>query len=141
MWAIFFNHESPRRTERHISKKIAEAVKRIEQGSTEKLEIGDVSVIKEWTFAGDIVNGIWTLVQQDAIYEANISSGKGYSIQDWLDTCFGLVGKNWEDHTVIKDNFVAEYKQLVSDPASLLSLGWQPAVSLHQLAEMMLAKT
>jgi GDPmannose 4,6-dehydratase len=137
----FFNHESPRRTERHISKKIAEAVKRIEQGSTEKLEIGDISVIKEWTFAGDIVNGIWTLVQQDAIYEANISSGAGYSIMDWLDACFGLVGKNWQDHTVTKDNFVPEYKQLVSDPSLVFSLGWKPAVSLNQLAEMMLAKT
>ena len=73
----FFNHDSPRRTERHMAKKIAEVVKRVAKGSTEKLEIGDSSVIKEWTYAGDVVKGIFTLVQQDTVLEANIGSGKG----------------------------------------------------------------
>ena len=71
----FFNHDSPRRTERHMAKKISAAVKRIAAGSEEKLEIGDITVIKEWTFAGDVVKGIWTLVQQQEIFEANIGSG------------------------------------------------------------------
>jgi GDPmannose 4,6-dehydratase len=93
----FFNHDSPRRSERHMAKKITEAVKRIAAGSTEQLEIGDSSVIKEWTYAGDVVSGIWTLVQQDAVFEANIGSGKGYSIEDWLQVCFDLKGKDWKD--------------------------------------------
>lgn len=135
----FFNHESPRRTEKHMTKKIAEAAKRIANGSREKLEIGDVSVIKEYAYAGDIVKGIWALVNQDKIMEANISSGKGYSIEEWLQQCFSLIHKDWKDHIVIKKDFIPEYKQLVSDPSLILSLGWKPGISVEQLAKMMMS--
>lgn len=134
----FFNHDSPRRTERHMAKKIAEAVKRIENGSEEKLEIGDSSVIKEWTYAGDVVKGIWILVQQDTIFEANIGSGKGYSIEDYINVCFSLIHKNWQEHVILKNDFTPEYKQLVSDSSLLFSLGWKPEVSFEQLTEMMI---
>ncbi|MEQ1554335.1 MAG: GDP-mannose 4,6-dehydratase, partial [Ferruginibacter sp.] len=96
----FFNHDSPLRSERHVTKKISEAAKRIAAGSNEKLEIGDISVIKEWSFAGDIVQGIWLFINQDKIFEANISSGIGYSIKEWVETCFGLIGKNFEDYII-----------------------------------------
>lgn len=134
----FFNHDSPRRTERHMAKKIAAAAKRIAEGSTEKLEIGDISVIKEWTYAGDVVKGIWTLVNQENVHEANIASGKGYSIEHWLNTCFSLIGKDWRQYVLLKDNFKAEYVQLVSEPQLIFSLGWKPEVSFEQLAEMMM---
>ena len=134
----FFNHDSPRRTERHMAKKISEAVKRISNGSDEKLEIGDIGVIKEWTFAGDIVEGILTLVLQDNIYEANISSGLGYSIEQWLNVCFECVGKKWQDHVILKNDFSPEYKILVSDPSIITSLGWSPKVSLNEMAKMMM---
>ena len=136
----FFNHDSPRRTERHMAKKITAFVSRIAAGNTEKLEIGDITVIKEWTFAGDIVKGIWCLVQQQDIFEANIASGLGYSIEDWLVTCFEIIGKDWEDYVVLKNDFKPEYQQLVADPATILSLGWQPEVSFKQLAKMMIAE-
>lgn len=134
----FFNHESPRRTERHISKMIGEAVKRIRKGSDEKIEIGDMSVKKEWTFAGDVMEGVWTLVQQDAVYEAVIGSGQGFSIQDYLEKCFGFIGKDWKQYVIQKENFKAEYDQLVSDPETIFSLGWKPAHSFDDLVEMML---
>jgi len=134
----FFNHDSPRRTERHMAKKISEAVKRIAKGSDEKLEIGDISVIKEWTFAGDVVEGIWTLVLQDKIFEANISSGLGYSIEQWLNICFECVGKKWPDHVILKNDFNPEYKMLVSDPSIIHSLGWSPKVSFNEMAKMMM---
>jgi GDPmannose 4,6-dehydratase len=134
----FFNHDSPRRTERHMAKKISEAVKRIAKGSDEKLEIGDISVIKEWTFAGDVVEGIWTLVLQDKIFEANISSGLGYSIEQWLYVCFGCIGKKWQDHIVLKNDFSPEYKMLVSDPTIINSLGWSPKVPFDEMAKMMI---
>ncbi|HLY72386.1 MAG TPA: GDP-mannose 4,6-dehydratase [Puia sp.] len=134
----FFNHDSPKRTERHIAKKISEAAKRIAEGSAEKLEIGDMSVIKEWTFAGDVVRGIWTLVNQDEIREANIGSGIGYSIEDWLDLCFGIINKNWKDFVNPKINFTPEYKKLVSDSSVMFSLGWKPGITLEELARMML---
>lgn len=134
----FFNHDSPRRTERHMAKKITEAVKRIAQGSNEKLIIGDLSVIKEWTYAGDVVTGILQLVSQDRIFEANIASGLGYSIQDWVEVCFKIIGKNWQDYVIVEDNFKAQYSQLVANPELIFSLGFRPMVSFEQLAEMML---
>jgi GDPmannose 4,6-dehydratase len=133
----FFNHDSPRRTERHMAKKISEAVKRIANGSDEKLTIGDISVIKEWTYAGDIVKGILTLVLQDDIFEANISSGLGYSIEEWLNACFNIIGKKWQDHVILKHDFSPEYKMLVSDPSIISSLGWSPTISFKDMAEMM----
>ena len=134
----FFNHDSPRRTERHMAKKITEAVKRIANGSNEKLEIGDISVIKEWTYAGDIVEGILTLVLQDNIYEANISSGIGHSIEEWLNVCFLSIDEKWQDHIKLKNDFSPEYKMLVSDPTIINSLGWSPKVSFEELAKMMI---
>jgi GDPmannose 4,6-dehydratase len=134
----FFNHDSPRRSERHLAKMISEAAKRIAAGSPEKLPIGDSAVVKEWTFAGDVVKGMLTLVQQDEVWEANIGSGAGYSVVDWLDACFGLVGKDWRQWVVKKDNFVSEYRQLVSDSSRMFSLGWTPEVSFAELAAMMM---
>lgn len=134
----FFNHDSPMRTERHMTKKIAEAAKKIASGNNERLEIGDLEVVKEYTYAVDIVKGIWTLVNQEKISEANISSGRGYSIKEWLIECFSLADKNWEDFVDIKRDFVPEYKKLVSDPSLIFSLGWKPEINLHQLAKIMM---
>ncbi|MBK9328463.1 MAG: GDP-mannose 4,6-dehydratase [Sphingobacteriales bacterium] len=134
----FFNHDSPRRSERHMAKKIAEAAKRIAAGSKEKLEIGDSSVVKEWTFAGDVVKGIYALVSQDTVFEANIGSGAGYSIQEWLEVCFRKIGKDWKDYVILKNDFTPEYKQLVSDSSLIFSLGWKPEVTFEQLADRML---
>ncbi len=135
----FFNHDSPLRTERHMTKKIAEAAKRISAGNNQKLEIGDINVVKEYGYAGDIVNGMWALVNQDKILEANISTGQGYTIKDWLIACFSLVDKNFEEYIVIKKDFIPEYEKLVSDPALIFSLGWKPEVSFHELVKIMMA--
>jgi GDPmannose 4,6-dehydratase len=121
-----------------MSKKITDAVKRIGQGSDEKLEIGDLDAIKEYSFAGDIVNGIWILVNQEDHFEANISSGKGYSILQWLVVCFGLIGKDWKEYVIPKQGFISPYRQLVSDPSLIFSLGWKPRTSFEDLAKMMM---
>lgn len=134
----FFNHDSPLRSERHVTKKISESAKRIRNGSKEKLEIGDMSVIKEWSFAGDIVKGIWQFVNQDKVFEANISSGKGYSIQQWVEQCFSLVGLNYEDYVFEMPTFVSQYKILVSDNRVIRSIGYKPEVDFTQLAELMI---
>jgi GDPmannose 4,6-dehydratase len=133
----FFNHESPLRSERHVSKMIAEAVKRISDGSNEKISIGNLSTKKEWTFAGDIVNGIWKFVQQDKFYEAVIGSGRAYSIQDWLTSCFQLINKDWGTYVQEKKDFKAEYEILVSDPALIKSTGWEPEKDLTSLSKLM----
>ena len=120
-----------------MAMKIAAFAKRIQDGNKEQLEIGDISVIKEWTYAGDVVKGILTLVQQDEVFEANIGSGSGYSIEDWLDACFNYIGKDWKEYIILKNDFVPEYKQLVSDSSLIFSLGWKPELSFDQLAQMM----
>jgi GDPmannose 4,6-dehydratase len=133
----FFNHDSPRRSERHMAKKIAAFAKRVGEGSLEKLDIGDITVVKEWTFAGDIVKGIIALVMQDKVFEANIASGLGYSIEDWLNVCFKLIGKNWHNFVILKNDFTPEYRSLVSDSSLIFSLGWKPETTFEELAKMM----
>lgn len=132
-----FHHESPRRKPDHVSQIIVQAVKRIAAGKAEILEIGDIQVQKEWTFAGDTVKGIVALIEQDDVFEAVIGSGVTYSIQDWLELCFGIIGRNWRDHVRIREGFTAEYQRLVSDPTTISSIGWRQEVSFAQLAEMM----
>lgn len=137
----FFNHDSPRRSERHVAQKIASAAVRISNGSNERLVIGDVNTIKEWTFAGDVAEAIWCLVNQDKVFEANLGSGIGYSIADFLEECFSLIGKNWKSHVDVEAGFQAEYQQLVSDSSLIHSLGWQPKTSLKQLAQLMMHRS
>ena len=133
-----FNHDSPLRTERHMSRKIMEAAKRIQQGSQERLSIGDPDVIKEWGFAGDIVNAIWTFIQQERIHESVIGTGRGHSIREWLDLSFSNLGLSWENHVTVQTGFNAEYRMLVSEPSTILGLGWSPSVDLRQLCQLML---
>jgi GDPmannose 4,6-dehydratase len=134
----FFNHESPLRSERHVSKMIADAVKRIAAGSNEKITIGDWSVKKEWGFAGDSVEAIWTLVRQNTVFEATIGTGKAYSIWNWIELCFGRFNINAKDHVEKREVFLPEYNILVSDPSTILSLGWRPKTSFEKLADLML---
>jgi len=134
----FFNHDSLLRTERHVTKMVSETVKRIAAGSNEKLKIGDMSVVKEWYYAGDIVKGIWLLVNQDKIFEANIGSGIGYSIKEWIEVCFKLVSLNMNENVEIRNDFVSSYKKLISDNSVIKSLGYQLEVSFSSLAKMMM---
>lgn len=133
-----FHHESPHRKEQHVSKMIASAVRRIAKGSTEKIKVGDISVEKEWTFAGDVVKGILTLVDQDDVYEAVIGSGITYSIQRWLEECFGLIDQDWRDHVMQINGFISDYRRLVSSPMTIFRLGWQPVVGIDELANKMI---
>jgi GDPmannose 4,6-dehydratase len=133
-----FHHESPLRKEHHISQTIVQAVKRIATGSDEKLELGDISVEKEWAFAGDIAEGMAILAGQDFVFEAVIGTGKAYSIEDWIKICFTSVGHDWRNHVVLRDSFVSEYKRLVSNPRTIFSLGWHPKIDIAELAELML---
>ena len=129
----FFNHDSPRRNEQHVNQKIARAAQ-----TGEPIEIGDITVRKEFNYAGDAVEAIWILVNQDKVFEAVVGSGAAHSIEEWLDLCYEIAGKNWRDYVTVKKNFAAEYRILVSNPALLKSLGWQPHVGIRQLAEMMM---
>lgn len=132
-----FHHESPLRQERHVCQKIASAVHRIAQGSREIIELGDISVRKELTYAGDITEGIMTLVAQDEVFEAVIGSGLAYSIENWLDECFKLVNKEWKHHVAKMENFKSDYPILVSNPATINTIGWHASTTIVELAKLM----
>jgi len=136
----FFNHDSPLRSERHINQKIVMAAKRIAGGNDEKIEIGDISVKKEFSFAGDIAKAIMTLIQNNNVYEATLGSGKAYSIEDWLNICFTYFGLPWKPYVTSVNGFRSEYDILVSDPKTIFSLGWKPETSINQLAEIMITQ-
>ena len=133
-----FNHDSPRRSAEHISQKIALAAKKIASGNEEGLEVGDPEVKKEFNFAGDVVEAVWLLVNQQDVFEAVIGSGDAHSIAEWLELCFRFVNKNWRDYVTIKEHFKPEYRILVSNPVLIKSLGWQPEVNIEGLARMMM---
>ena len=134
----FFNHDSPLRTEIHVNQKIIQSVKRINAGSLEKLELGNIEVKKEFNYAGDVVEAAWLLINQNRVFEAVIGSGKAYSIKNWLEYCFNSVDRNWEDYVNIKSEFVPEYTTLVSNPLLMHSLGWINKISFSQLADLMM---
>jgi GDPmannose 4,6-dehydratase len=132
-----FHHDSPLRSSRHLSQKIAQAAIRIAGGNDEKLQIGSLSVEKEWNFAGDIVRAIWLLTQQDDVWEAIIGSGRAFPVRTWVEACFQAVGVDWRQHVVELQGFCPDFQRLVSNPARITSLGWVPQVSLEALAKMM----
>jgi GDPmannose 4,6-dehydratase len=132
-----FHHESPLRGEDHVCQKITRAVRRIVEGSEEILELGDVSVRKEWTFAKDVAEGIMTFIGQDQVFEATIGSGRAYSIASWLEECFKLINKNWKCHVKENRDFKTEYQVLVSNPATINSLGWSATTPINELARIM----
>lgn len=133
-----FNHDSERRRSHHMTQKIALAAKESMRTSPVKLAIGSIDTIKEYTHAKDVVEAIWVLVNQEKIYEAVIGSGKGYSIKDWLEQCFGIAQTKWQDFVTIKNDFKPDYESLVADPKLIFSLGWQPSISFAELAARMM---
>ena len=133
-----FHHESPLRKPNHMSQKIVRAIRNIQSGAEESLVIGDLSVQKEWTFAGDIAKAIFTLVEQDNVFEAVLGSGIPHSIQDWIELCFSKSGLDWRKYVREIPGFIPEYKILVSNPRRIRELGWKPLVDLSGLASLML---
>ena len=133
-----FHHESSLCKENRVSKMVVDAVKRIAKGNTEKIKIRDISVQKEWGFAGDIAEGIYSLMNQDNIFEATIGTGKAFSIEDWLDICFKRIDKQWKDYVILENEFQSKYKILVSDPTLINSLGWRHKVEINLLADLMI---
>ncbi len=136
-----FHHESPLRKPNHVSQMVVQAALQIHRRQQHALNIGDLLVEKEWTFAGDVVRGMLALVEQDQVFEAVIGSGQTHTIQDWVELCFSRLGLDWRDYTKSITGFRSEYPRLVSDPTVMRSLGWVPTVDLSELATLMLHAT
>ena len=121
-----------------MNQKIVRAVQRIANGSDEKLTLGNIDVKKEFNYAGDMVEAVWTMVNQDKVFEVVLGCGKAYSIRQWVDYCFSKINKRWQDHVVLRDDYIPEYDILLSDPTLLYSLAWAPKVDFYQLADLMM---
>lgn len=134
----FFNHDSPLRSEHHINQKIVRAVQRIASGSKEKLALGNLEIQKEFNYAGDVVNAIWKLINQEKVTEAVIGSGKAYTIKDWVEQCFSLKNLQWQQHVELQSDYISEYKILVSNPQTIKGIGWTPQTDFYDLANMMM---
>lgn len=137
-FGYFFNHDSPLRSEKYVNQKIVSSVKRIANGSDEKLELGSIDVKKEFNYACDVVEAVWTLINQDTVFEAIIGSGDAHSIKEWLEYCFKKINRNWEDYVIADLDFTPDYKILVSNPELIRSLGWAPKVDFYKLADIMM---
>lgn len=133
-----FHHESPQRKLHHISQIIVSLAKRVAAGHHERITLGDIHVEKEWAFAGDIVEGILTLVEQDQTFEAVIGTGVTHSIEDWLSLSFQAIDRDWRDFIILSDSFTPEYRLLVSNPKTIKSLGWSPTINFEELNRMMM---
>jgi len=134
----FFNHDSPLRSERHVNQKILQTLKRISLGSKEELNLFDITVCKEFGYAGDVVDAIWKLVQNETIFEAVIGTGVAHSIEDWLNICGTYLKLDWKNYVTTQKDFKKEYQVLVSNPKIIKSLGWNPRIDTESLAKMMI---
>jgi GDPmannose 4,6-dehydratase len=137
--AYLFHHESPYRHATHVSKMITDKIKAIQAGKTDVIEIGDATVQKEWAFAQDIVEGIFTLVNQDHVFEAVVGTGITHSIMDFLVECFEQAHLPLDKHVKFLQNFKSEYPKLISSPTTIHSLGWQARTNLQDLVKLLLS--
>ncbi len=126
------------RNEHHVNQKIVRAAQRIANGSKEVLEIGNIKVQKEFNFAGDMMEAVWCLVNQNNEFELVLGSGKPYSIEYWLELCFEKLNLNWQNHIQINEKFVAEYEKLYCNPCKLLKICSSPLLTIEQLANLMM---
>jgi GDPmannose 4,6-dehydratase len=138
---ILFNHESPRRGERFVTRKISQAVARISLGLQEKLVLGNLETRRDWGFAGDYVDAMWKMVQADEATDFVIATGKVHSLRDFVSTAFLAVGiSEWESYVEHDPTFMrpADIQVLVGNSSKAQEkLGWQPTVNFTQLVELM----
>jgi GDPmannose 4,6-dehydratase len=139
---ILFNHESPRRGPEFVTRKITQAVARISLGLQESLSLGNLDAERDWGFAGDYVDAMWRMVQQDEADDYVICTGETHSIREFLDVAFAHVGiDDWSKLVAQDPRFLrpAEVDQLVGDASKAHEkLGWRPRVSFAELVTMMI---
>jgi GDPmannose 4,6-dehydratase len=137
---ILFNHESPRRGENFVTRKITMGLAAIKKGKAKELRLGNLDAKRDWGFAGDYVEAMWRMLQQDQPGDYVVATGETYSVRQFLDEAFGYVGLDWKDFVVVDPRFFrpAEVDLLLGDPTKAKTvLGWQPKVGFRELVRMM----
>jgi len=137
---ILFNHESPRRGENFVTRKITTAVAAIKKGKSRELRLGNLEAKRDWGYAGDYVEAMWLMLQQDHPDDYVVATGETYSVREFLEEAFSYVGLNWRDHVVVDPKYFrpAEVDVLLGDPTKARNaLGWEPRVTFKQLVRLM----
>ena len=137
---ILFNHESPRRGLEFVTRKIAHGAARIKLGLARELRLGNLDARRDWGFAGDYVEAMWLMLQQDQPDDYVVGTGETHAVREFCEVAFGHLGLNYQDHVVQDPRFYrpAEVDLLVSDPSKARQkLGWAPKVGFEELVRMM----
>jgi GDPmannose 4,6-dehydratase len=137
---ILFNHESPRRGEEFVTRKITRTAAMIKRGLAAELRLGNLDAQRDWGFAGDYVRAMWLMLQQDAPEDFVIASGETHSVKEFAQEAFGYLDLDWSDYVVVDPKFYrpAEVHQLLGNPdKARRKLGWEPEVTFRQLVRMM----
>lgn len=137
---ILFNHESPRRGENFVTRKITKGVADIVHGRASELRLGNLDAKRDWGFAGDYVEGMWLMLQQDAPDDYVLATGEAHSVREFCEIAFGHAGLDWEQYVVVDPEFFrpAEVDYLLGDPTKARTeLSWKPTTSFEQLVTMM----
>jgi GDPmannose 4,6-dehydratase len=137
---ILFNHESPRRGETFVTRKITRAVARIATGQQKTLFLGNLDAKRDWGYAKDYVQAMWLMLQQDKADDYVVATGETHAVREFLELAFGHVGLDWQDYVEFDPRYLrpAEVDLLIGDPAKAKQqLGWQPSVTFEQLVALM----
>ena len=137
---ILFNHESPRRGETFVTRKITRAATRIKEGLQDTLYLGNLEAKRDWGFAGDYVEAMWLMLQQDEPDDFVVATGETYSVRDFVQAAFSILGLDWERYIRLDPRYLrpTEVDLLLGDNTKARKLlGWAPRVGFVQLVEMM----
>jgi GDPmannose 4,6-dehydratase len=137
---ILFNHESPRRGLEFVTHKVTYGAARIKLGLDDELRLGNVDAHRDWGYAGDYVQAMWLMLQQDQPDDYVIATGQTHSVQRLCEVAFGHLGLDWHKYVVSDPKFIrpAEVDMLVGDASKAhAKLGWEPSVTFEELIQMM----
>jgi len=137
---ILFNHESPRRGETFVTRKITRAVARIRAGLQDKLFLGNLDPKRDWGYAKEYVEAMWLMLQQDEPDDYVIATGETHSVRDFVEEAFSYSGLNWQEHLEIDSKYYrpAEVELLVGDASKArIKLGWEPKTKFKELVHLM----
>jgi len=137
---ILFNHESPRRGETFVTRKITRAATRIKEGLQKKLYLGNLDAKRDWGFAGDYVEAMWLMLQQGQAEDYVIATGQTHSVREFLDEVFGYLNLDWHQHVEVDPRYFrpAEVDALLGDAGKARrALGWTPKITFKELSRLM----
>ncbi len=137
---ILFNHESPRRGETFVTRKITRAVAAIKAGKQDKLFLGNLDAVRDWGYAKEYVESMWLMLQQDKPSDYVVATGVGATVKDFAEAAFTRAGLNWQDHVETDKKYIrpTEVDALIGDPSKAeKALGWKAKTHWKELAELM----